>query len=333
MKKKIGFIGAGLINQYCHIPAIRDQQNLELNSICDLDKDLLESVSNKFSFKNKYSDINELLKNKEIDALVVTVARKDTLKILEYIYQKRNIKILCEKPFGLNSIKGKNLIKKYPQKTANTMIGYMKKYEQAIIDLKNIILNKKYGNLISVTIKNSMGDSYCNPFNYIKRHNLKKYINDIKKTKNFYFERYLNVFCHDYNLITDLLDKKVVISSVNLSKKGIGRVNLLFKNIPVSIDTSFNNKKKWYESFKFNFNNAEIKINFPAALSINQQATLVITDYETNKQIKNIYNSNWAFRIQAQKFEQFISNKIKNTSKPIDAVFDINLIENIWKKI
>ncbi len=333
MIKRIGFIGAGLINQYCHIPSIKDQKNLELNSICDLDDSLLDKVYKKYSFKHKYTNINEMLDNKDLDAIILTVARKDTINVLEKIYKKRNIKILCEKPYGSNSIKSNLLIKKYPSESVNTMIGYMKKYEPAYVELEKIIINQKYGKLISCTVKNSMGDSYCNPINYIKRSNLKKYIKNIRLSKNVNFENYLNVFSHDYNIINSLIGKKSIINSVHLNKKGEGRVNLSISSIPVSIDTNYNNKKKWYEVFNFNFTNAEIKLKFPPALLINQLASLEIVDYRNNKKnIKN-YDSNWAFRIQAETFSKFINNRIKNPSTPIDAIFDISLIEKIWKKI
>jgi len=333
MKKQIGFIGAGLINQYCHIPAINDQKNLDLNSICDLDINLLNKVFQKNSFKNKYTNINEMLDNKNLDAIVLTVARKDTISILEKIYSQRNIKILCEKPFGLNSKISKLLIKKYPSESSNTMVGYMKKYEPAYLELKKIIINQKYGKLISCNVKNSMGDSYCNPVNYFKRVNLKKYIQSIRLSKNANFENYLNVFSHDFNLISDLIGKKTIIESVHMNKKGEGRVNLNISSIPVSIDTFYNNKKRWYEVFNLNFTNAEIKLKFPPALLINQLASLEIIEYKNNKKnIKN-YESDWSFRIQAKIFSKFIDKKINNPSTPSDAIFDINLIEKIWKKI
>ena len=34
--------------------------------------------------------------------------------------------------------------------------------------------------------------------------------------------------------------------------------NLSTNDIPISLDTSYNNDKEWYEVFKFNFSNAEV---------------------------------------------------------------------------
>lgn len=333
MKKKIGFIGAGLINQYCHIPAFKAQKNIEFNSLCDLDSKLLKNVFDKYSFKHQYIDIDDLLKKNDIDALVLTVARKDTLKVLEKIYSKRNIKILCEKPFGLSSSESNLLIKKYPIESSNTMVGYMKKYEPAFLDLKKIIYKNKYGKLLSCSVKNSMGSSYCNPFNYFKRSNFKKYINGLKSSHNKHYENYLNVFSHDYNLITNLLGKKVKIDSVFLNTAGEGRVNLNINNIPISFDTSYNDKKKWDEVFRFNFAKAEIELRLPPALLINELASLSIIDYKINNKIIKNYPPNWSFKIQAKMFSEFIQNKIKNPSTPSDAAFDVELIEKIWKQI
>ncbi len=334
MKIQVAFIGAGLINQYCHIPSILDQKNIKLNSICDKDGYLLDKVSKKFLFENQYSNIDNLLNNNKIDALVLTVARKDTLNLLEKIYnKKKNIKILCEKPFGTNSKKAKFLINNYPSQINNTMIGYMKIYEPAVNDVTNIIKNKKYGDLLSLTIKNSMGDSYCNPFNYIKRKNLNDYKKIIAPKSRIHFDKYLNVFCHDFNLIKKLIGHKINIENVFINKSGIGRVNLSTNDIPISLDTSYNYDKEWYEVFKFNFSNAEIEIKFPPALLKNKLASLKVIEYNKNQKIIYKYKSDWAFRIQAYNFLKFIRGEINNPSNPVDACYDIELIEKIWKKI
>jgi len=331
MIKKIGFIGAGLINQYCHIPSFNEINSVELNSICDENENLLNKVYQKFSFKKKFTNIDDFLNNKELDAIVLTVGREDTLKVIEKIYKKRSVFILCEKPFGQKFNQSQSIINKYKKNSNKTVIGYMKKYEPAFLDLKKIIKSKKYGKLLSCTIKNSMGNSYCNPFNYEKRLDHLKYIKKIKHVKNKVFKNYLNVFCHDYNIILDLLGNNYKIISANLNKIGEGRVNLSINNIPVSIDTNYNNNKEWYEVIKFNFATAEIKISFPPALLINKLAGLEIVDYKKNNKIFYDYNPNWSFRIQAKIFTDYINGKIKNPNNTKNAIFDLKLIEEIWK--
>lgn len=332
MKKKIGFIGAGLINQYCHISSFKEINSIELNSICDENENLLNKVFQKFSFKKKFVNIDDFLNNEELDAIVLTVGKEDTIKVIEKIFKKKLVFILCEKPFGQNFNQSLSILNKYKKNSKRTVIGYMKKYEPAYLDIQKIIKSKKYGDLLSCSIKNSMGNSYCNPFNYEKRLDQLKYINKIRLIKNKDFKNYLNVFCHDYNIILDLLGKNYKVISTNLNKIGEGRVNLSINNIPISIDTSFNNNKKWYETFKFNFISAEIKISFPPALLINKLARLEIIDYKKNTKIFYEYNPNWSFRIQAKIFTDYINGKIKNPSNIKNAIFDLKLIEEVWKK-
>ena len=62
---------------------------------------------------------------------------------------KLNKKIFCEKP-PAKSINEMNKIKKYLKKNTKLMFGFNHRFHPAVIKAKNIIDNKKFGNVITV---------------------------------------------------------------------------------------------------------------------------------------------------------------------------------------
>ena len=48
--------------------------------------------------------------------------------------------------------------------------------------------------------------------------------------------------------------------------------------------------------------------------------------------MKYNYDSDWAFRIQARTFVDYINGKIKNPNDVKKAIIDLQLIEALWKK-
>ena len=60
-KARIGVIGAGWWATEYHIPNLKKREDVELVSVCKLEKDQLEFVKNKFNFQFASTDYNEML--------------------------------------------------------------------------------------------------------------------------------------------------------------------------------------------------------------------------------------------------------------------------------
>lgn len=95
----IGIIGAGSIADIAHCPSIRELDNAELIALCDTNKQWLESLQKKWNPKRVYSDYHDLVKDKEID--VVIVATPNNLHHEQTIAALRGKKhVIVEKPFA-----------------------------------------------------------------------------------------------------------------------------------------------------------------------------------------------------------------------------------------
>src|SRR5579872_3185511 len=73
MSKQVvfGLIGAGGISQSQHLPNLTRARNIRLKTICDLRPELLEQAQQEYGVKNVTQNYKELLKDPEIQAVVI----------------------------------------------------------------------------------------------------------------------------------------------------------------------------------------------------------------------------------------------------------------------
>ena len=98
MAFKIGIIGVGSISLE-HIQAYLANLETELYAFCDINEDRLNYMGKKFGITRLYTDIDEMLKLEELDAVSVCTWNNGhapcTIKAL-----KAGKHVLCEKPMA-----------------------------------------------------------------------------------------------------------------------------------------------------------------------------------------------------------------------------------------
>ncbi|MDO8686449.1 MAG: Gfo/Idh/MocA family oxidoreductase [Clostridiales bacterium] len=97
----MGVIGLGAISG-SHIPTYQKDSRVRLAAICDIDKPWLAFQKENLKVEHVYADYNELLANKEIDAVSVCLPT--------YLHSEATISaleagkhVLCEKPMAVNA--------------------------------------------------------------------------------------------------------------------------------------------------------------------------------------------------------------------------------------
>ena len=124
-KIKSAIIGAGYISGF-HIDAIRRVGNVDILAINDINYDLAKKKASEHSIPICYKDLNDLLSNKEIDAV-----HNCTPNYLHFDINKKIIQsgkhVFSEKPLALNSKQGDELVEivqKNPQLFAGVNFNY-----------------------------------------------------------------------------------------------------------------------------------------------------------------------------------------------------------------
>jgi len=143
MKKRIAVIGCG----YWGKNLIRNFYELNsLQAICDIDEKKIKLFQEKYPNLLVYSKYTQLLKNHEIEAVVIA-----TPAVTHYSLTKEallaNKDVLVEKPLALNYEEGKELVSLASKKDKILMIGHILEYHPAVIKLQQIINKGELGKI------------------------------------------------------------------------------------------------------------------------------------------------------------------------------------------
>ena len=149
MKKiNISIIGTGLMGLQ-HIKAITKSTKANLHSIVDISSNAV-SLSKKYKVP-LYSNVVELLKSKNLDAVIVATPNqlheKHTVSFL-----KNKIPVLLEKPISDNIMSAKKIIDSAKKNKTPLLIGYHRRHNSIVSKVKDIINSGKLGNIVSANV-------------------------------------------------------------------------------------------------------------------------------------------------------------------------------------
>ena len=146
-KKRTAVVGAGWFGR-AHIRNFHELSKLV--GICDADKAKLEVIRNTHQYDgvNIYTDVDDLIKNEEIDAASVVTPPKDIPQISKK-FADAGIDILMEKPMALN-IQDLKKFKEY-ENSIRIMPGFIERYNPVFEKLLKHL--PEIGEIISITSK------------------------------------------------------------------------------------------------------------------------------------------------------------------------------------
>ena len=143
-KKRTAVIGAGWFGR-AHI---RNFHNLsKLMAVCDKNEELLIRAAEEYENLNTYSDINDLLKNEDLDAVSVVIPPKD-IPIITKKCVEDGIDTLMEKPMALN-LEVLNELKQYQD--VRIMPGFIELFNPVFEKL--LFYLPEIGEIISIASK------------------------------------------------------------------------------------------------------------------------------------------------------------------------------------
>jgi UDP-N-acetylglucosamine 3-dehydrogenase len=141
---KIAVIGTGGWGKN-HVRVLNDLG--VLSAICDSDENRAQALAKKFNINN-YSTVKQLLeKETSLDACLVCTPTKTHFPIAQEIIKHR-INVFVEKPLSFSSIECEELTKLSKQKNVILTSGYIERFNPAVQDLKQIIDDNTYGELL-----------------------------------------------------------------------------------------------------------------------------------------------------------------------------------------
>lgn len=166
MKKlNVGIIGAGRIGQVhaksitYHIPQAK------IVAISDIYYEGAEKVAESLGIPNAYEDYHEILKNPEIDAVLIC-SSTDTHADIAVEAAEAGKHIFCEKPVDLTVAKIKKVIAAVEKAGVKLQIGFNRRYDHNFAEIKRLANDGKLGKL--QTIKITSRDPEPPSIDYVK---------------------------------------------------------------------------------------------------------------------------------------------------------------------
>ena len=143
LKKNIAVIGCG----YWGKNLVRNFYELNsLHTICDTDVARLKSFQEKYPDLAVHNDYKRLLKNPEIEAVVIaTPAITHSTIAKEALSADKDV--FVEKPIALNYKDGEELVSLAREKNKILMVGHLLEYHPVVIKLKDLINNGELGKI------------------------------------------------------------------------------------------------------------------------------------------------------------------------------------------
>jgi predicted dehydrogenase len=136
-KVKIGIIGTGSISNM-HMSGYSRLTNAEVIAACDINENRVKEFAKKYNIPNVFTDYNEMLKMKELDAVSVT-AWNNIHAPASIAALNAGKHVLCEKPLALNANQAREMVEASKKAGKILMVGFCRRFGDNAKALKEII--------------------------------------------------------------------------------------------------------------------------------------------------------------------------------------------------
>lgn len=342
-KVNIGFIGAGFIGQQAHISNYAMVDSCELKALAELRPVLRRKVAERYNIITSYPTHQEMLQDERIDA-VVAVTTRPMIGPISLDCLKASKHLITEKPMAATLEQARELVNEADLRSLHYSVGYMRRYDEGVQRAKQILDDlTESGELGPINYVRShcfQGDSYCNADGHVVTE--ERVPDDrpewpiapewVPQDRQRDYAWFLNVYCHNINLLRYLLGFTPVVDFARLDQRQ-GRVVVFDCGSYVAmLEAGGFTSRAWDEVIEIYFENGKLSIALPPNLLKNVPAKVEL--YKAGD-IQETYvpqlGWTWAFRRQAEAFVHDVQNDLTSLNNAQDALEDMELIESIWK--
>ena len=145
-KLKIAVIGTGLVGSF-HAETFFRNPNSELIAVCDIDKEKVNKIANRFKCK-AYNEFESLINTEKLDA--ISIATPEQIRIAPTLLAiEKGLKILLEKPLGRNLEDIENLVNKIKNHNKLISVNFILHEDPRYKLMKEKIKNNEIGEIVS----------------------------------------------------------------------------------------------------------------------------------------------------------------------------------------
>ncbi len=145
-KVRIGVVGVGWIAQVIHLPILMKLPEASVVAICDRDKARVRLVGEKFGITRQYTDLDQMLAQNGLDAVVVCTSTDAHLEVALACF-KAGKDVLVEKPIARTYQEAVAITSAARESKNKLMVGMNHRFRPDIMILKSFIEGKELGKI------------------------------------------------------------------------------------------------------------------------------------------------------------------------------------------
>ena len=149
-KVKIGIIGLGGIAQVVHLPILSKIPKVEIAGAAEVNKNRLNTVSEKFGLTNTFSDYKEMIKNIELNAVIIA-SPTNTHREIAVDVLNSGLDVLIEKPIALNFTEAVQIEKAAQKNNRKAMVAMNMRFRPDAMLLKSLIGSGAIGKVFYIS--------------------------------------------------------------------------------------------------------------------------------------------------------------------------------------
>jgi predicted dehydrogenase len=143
-KTKIAIVGLGGVAQLVHLPVLSKFNDAEVTSVAEINKSRLNTIADKFSIKDRYTDYKELLSNSDVDAVIIATPTS-THQEVAIGCLKAGKDVLIEKPLARSYKEARPIIDEANRQKRKIMVGMNLRYRPDAMILKSLLNSGEIG--------------------------------------------------------------------------------------------------------------------------------------------------------------------------------------------
>lgn len=143
-KTKIGVIGLGGVAQLVHLPNLIKMPNVELTAVAEINRNRLNTISDKYNIKQRYSNHLDLLSKSDVDAVIIATPT-NTHKDISIDCLKAGKNVLVEKPLARTYQETKDVVDVAKKTKKILMVGMNLRYRPDTMLLRSLINANEIG--------------------------------------------------------------------------------------------------------------------------------------------------------------------------------------------
>jgi len=148
-KLKLGIIGLGGISQVVHLPIFSKLKNVSIEAVAEINKNRLLAVGEKFNITKRFTDYNELLKESDINAVIIATptSTHHEIAIAALTAGKH---IFVEKPIARNFQEAKAINDLAEKNKLLAFVGMNLRFRPDAMLIKSLINSGELGNIFYI---------------------------------------------------------------------------------------------------------------------------------------------------------------------------------------